>query len=65
MSINNAWNHNELQFCRLLSEIAAVGLTNEQMKGLCESMDLQEQDIYELLDRAQNSFEQFKEEYQL
>jgi hypothetical protein len=57
------WNNNNIQFPRLLSEIFAVGLTNEQMDQLCDSMNLTIDDIDELFHRAQSQseFDQLKQ----
>ena len=54
------WNNNNIQFPRLLSEIFAVGLTNEQMDQLCDSMNLTIDDIDELFHRAQSEFDQLR-----
>ena len=56
------WGRDDVQFARLLAEIRAVGLTNEQMEELCISMDLSVREINELLDRAEAAFEGFKAE---
>ena len=47
-----SWENSHLQFSRLLAEINGVGLSDEQMQGLCEAMDLTEEQINELFDRA-------------
>lgn len=50
---NPKWNDNSIQFPRLLAEImSTVNFSKRQMADLCESMDLTEDDIYELLERA-------------
>ena len=55
------WDNDNVQFARLLSEIAGiVNISKKDMKALCESMDLTEDDINELLDRAVNAFEVHK-----
>jgi len=57
---NQPWVHDELQFPRLLAEIRAVGLTDDQYKVLRESMDLTSGDIDELLERAEGTWNQIK-----
>ena len=54
------WCNSPVQFARLLWEIQAVGLTDEQMKDLCVSMGLKKENIEEILDRAHNAFELYK-----
>lgn len=51
------WNDNLVQFPRLLAEIRAVGLTEEQYEDLQTSMDLSKAEIDELLERAETKFE--------
>lgn len=55
------WADDATQFPRLLDEIVAVGLTDEQLAGLCESMDLEPERINELFDRAQAAWDAQKE----
>jgi hypothetical protein len=55
---NPRWNDNLVQFARLLAEIVATqDLDNET---LCASMDLEQDDINELFERAQEMWEQIK-----
>jgi hypothetical protein len=55
------WYNDNLQFARLLSEIAGcVSISKKDMKALCESMDLTQADINEIMDRAENAFEVHK-----
>lgn len=56
------WSKNSIQFPRLLSEIIAVGLTEEQWDGLLASMDLTSGELSELFDRAQNRWKQIVED---
>lgn len=56
------WERDDVQFPRLLAEIKAVGLTPEQMQSLSSSMDLSKEDIHELLDRAEETFDAAKEQ---
>lgn len=46
------WKLDHIQFPRLLAEIAATQ-DNLDMRLLCESMDLEEEDVDEIFDRAQ------------
>ena len=57
MNSNELWDRNDIQFARLISELKAAGLTPEQMDNLCESMDLNKDQIHELLDRGEEAFE--------
>lgn len=57
-----SWERNDLQFPRLLAEIRAAGLTNEQYRQLAESMDLEEGAIDLLLERAETEWERIKKE---
>ncbi len=54
------WDNDDIQFARLLAEIKAVGLSPEQMNELSTSMSLTKDEIHELLDRAEEKFEQIK-----
>ena len=54
------WEINEIQFPRLIAEIIAVGLSNEQWDMLEESMDLNRSELNELFDRAQAEWEKIK-----
>ena len=57
----STWNDDAIQFPRLLAEIRAnVEFTPEQMRSLCDSMDLEVQQIEELLERADLAFEKIK-----
>jgi hypothetical protein len=57
------WENDEIQFARLLAEIAAIGLTENQMMDLEDSMDLPPAKIRELFDRAEARFEAAKDEF--
>ena len=59
---NDLWDRDDIQFPRLLAEIKAVGLTGRQMDELRASMDLDSNQIHELLDRAEETFEAVKEQ---
>jgi len=51
------WRDTYLQLSRLIAEINAVGLTSDQIQGLCESMDLHPDDLNELFERANTLWE--------
>lgn len=55
------WELNRVQFPRLLAEIMAIGLTDEQIEGLATSMDLHRVDVYDLFDRADDEWQAIKE----
>jgi len=55
-----ARDRNAVQFPRLLAEIYAAGLTVEQERELCTSMEITRQDLYDLLERADAEFERLK-----
>lgn len=61
--MKNLWQDNGVQFSRLLSEIAMMGLTQVQVRGLKDSMDLTEDEINELFVRAVREFEVVKREF--
>ena len=55
------WNNNSIQFPRLLSEIYAnIELTEEQWTNLCNSMDLSQAEILEIMERADNVWQDLK-----
>lgn len=54
------WQNNNVQFARLLAEIAAAGLPDDVLNDLCASMDLGPVEVTELFDRAQCAFEKNK-----
>jgi hypothetical protein len=57
------WNDNNLQFPRLLAEIVAtVNISPRDRDALLESMDITEDELDELFDRAQTEFENIKEQ---
>jgi hypothetical protein len=60
--VKDIWERDDIQFPRLLAEIKAVGLTGKQMDELRASMDLDSNQIHELLDRAEETFEATKEQ---
>ena len=53
-SSSSPWQRNEIQFPRLLAEIMAAGAIDENAStAICQSMDLQTEELRELFDRAQ------------
>jgi hypothetical protein len=57
------WEDNSIQFPRLLAEInACVEISEKDWKELQESMDLEEDEIIELFDRANDEWERIKQE---
>ena len=54
-----SWEDDLVQFARLLCEIRAIQ-DNFDVAGLCASMDLEESDLDELLDRAHDVWESTK-----
>jgi len=60
--LNPLWDDDELQFARLLAEAELSGaFTIEVVQDLQTSMDLNEDDIHELLERAQQTWDDAKE----
>ena len=59
--MKSLWKRDDIQFPRLLSEIAACGLLGAQWDSLLESMDITSDELSELFDRAQASWEKQKE----
>lgn len=60
--MNKLWGRDDVQFPRLLAEIKAAGLPPEVMRQLCSSMELSPEQVHELLDRAEETFEAIKEQ---
>jgi len=57
---DSVWNNNNVQFARLLAEIAAVDIGESVWDELCVNMDLESDQLSELFDRAQCAFEKNK-----
>lgn len=56
--MNILWNDNRLQFARLISELQVAGaFTNEVITALEEATDLSKDEIFELIERADKTFE--------
>lgn len=57
------WDRDDIQFPRLLGEMyATITFTEEQKKSLCDSMDLDWEEIIELLERADTAWQKIKNE---
>lgn len=54
------WDVDHVQFTRLLDEINAAGLTENQVKTVAASMDLQPSEVKELLNRASARWDDLK-----
>jgi len=59
---NPKWDDNSLQFPRLLAEIMATQ-DNLDITALAEAMDVEEEDVVELMHRAQKVWEKRKEQF--
>ncbi len=60
-NINPKWDDNSIQFPRLIAEIeAAGGFTEQLVQDLCASMDLEKEDVFELIERAQYKWDDIK-----
>jgi hypothetical protein len=58
---SSPWQRNDIQFPRLLAEIMAARAIDENAwTAICQSMDLQTEELRELFDRAQTEWEQIK-----
>jgi hypothetical protein len=55
------WNNDNIQFPRLLAELRAQGLTPEQYEFLNESMDVDRDQVDEILERAEEVWQQIKD----
>jgi hypothetical protein len=51
------WERDDIQFPRLLAEIKAAGLSYQQLQDIALSMDLPVQEVLNLLDRAEETWE--------
>jgi len=62
MTNTENWQNDSIQFARLLSEmLATVDFTTRQREALCASMDLAWADICEVLDRADDVWQDIKQ----
>ena len=57
------WENDEVQFARLIAEIAGVDIGEEAWDELLENMNLESDELSELFDRAQMKWEKIKLEY--
>lgn len=58
---DDLWQHDDIQFPRLISEISAnFALNGEELIDLKESMNLDDNALSELFDRAHKAWEQVK-----
>lgn len=53
------WDNNEIQFARLLCELVAA-CDDLKLRDVCESMDLSQDELNELFDRAETVWEACK-----
>ncbi len=60
--MSDIWERDDVQFPRLLAEIKAAGLPPEVMQRICASSELSPEQVHELLDRAEETFEAIKEQ---
>lgn len=58
--MSDPWNDDSIQFPRLLAEIYAMGLHDDQIEALAAEMDLDVDRVYELLERAQAAWDTIK-----
>lgn len=54
------WNVDAVQFMRLLDEINAVGLSNEQLNTVAASMNVKPEEVKNLLNRATKKWDDLK-----
>lgn len=61
---NPVWENNEIQFARLICELGALGVPDDQQwNDLCASMDLEMADLDNLFERAHEVWEKNKAEH--
>lgn len=60
---NEFWERDDVQFPRLIAEIKAVRLTPDQVREITASMDITREELSELLDRAEKTFESIKKNF--
>ncbi|MCK9433697.1 MAG: hypothetical protein M0R32_02475 [Candidatus Cloacimonetes bacterium] len=56
------WKNDRIQFARLIAELEMAGAFTRKnlMQDLCESMDLTEKEVLEIVERASNRFDEIK-----
>lgn len=57
---SNPWLNDNIQFTRLLAEISALGLSQEDKEAICASMDLEPDELESLFIRAEKQWEEIK-----
>jgi hypothetical protein len=55
------WTNDAIQFARLLAELRAIGLTEPQYNDLYAAMDLRQDRIDQVLERAERAWQRIKE----
>lgn len=58
--IKTMWDVDFVQFARLLDEINAVGLTEDQVKAVATSMEVEPKDVRQIMNRAASRWEDLK-----
>lgn len=59
--MKNLWNNNLIQFARFIEEAQAAGaFTENVIKDMATSMDLEIKDVHEIMERARVAFEKQK-----
>ena len=58
------WEDNSIQFPRLIAEAEAAGVWCDKVgvRLMCESMDLEHEEVFEVIDRAKKEFAKIVEE---
>ena len=51
------WRDSSIQFPRLIAELNAIALTSEQIKEICDSMDISSDELCEIFERANTLWE--------
>lgn len=60
------WKNNSIQFPRLIEEAQAAGaFTDEVIDAMCESMNLEKSELFELMERARIEWERIKNKWTL
>lgn len=58
--IMSKWEDNSIQFPRLIAEAVAAGVWDDKSDAfrlMCDSMDLEPKEVFEVIDRAQKEWE--------
>ena len=62
--LTNFWEDDSIQFPRLIAEAEAAGLWTADVSvfnAMCESMDLEHEEVFEVISRAQKEWERIVE----